>query len=453
MGNPSHIVAVIGGAVSGAEAAFQLAERGIKTVVFDQQLLPYGKIEDGLPKWHAKLRDKEEGRINDKMQHQNITYVPKIKLGEDIGFDEIVNEWGFSAVLLATGAWKDRPLPVDGIDEYIDNGMYYQNPFIYWFNHYHEPNYKGQHFDIVDDTAIVGGGLASLDVAKVLMIEMVQRKLNEMGHKTNMFSLDRSIVKVLDELGLTLEDLGIKGCTLYYRRRVMDMPLSPMATDTPEKLEKAQRVRGKLLNNFLTKYLFKMKECYMPVGKLVEDGKLVGLTFQQTEVKDGKAIPVEGSEIEVKSPLVISSIGSIPELIDGIPNEWQTFKIKDYQSCQIEGYENVFAVGNAVTGQGNINESLKHGRELSQRIMDEHLSWKETDFQDYLRLKESGVAGQVGQIAERFKEHNLVAVDKIDEIMTKVKRFQDKSGYNDDYSAWIKKHLPVRLEELLGIEH
>ena len=55
MGNPSHIVAVFGGAVSGAEAAFQLAERGIKTVVFDQQLLPYGKIEDGLPKWHAKL--------------------------------------------------------------------------------------------------------------------------------------------------------------------------------------------------------------------------------------------------------------------------------------------------------------------------------------------------------------------------------------------------------------
>ena len=85
--------------------------------------------------------------------------------------------------------------------------------------------------------------------------------------------------------------------------------------------------------------------------------------------------------------------------------------------------------------------------------MDEHLSWKEEDFQNYLRLKESSIAGQVNEISERFKDHNLVSVDKIDQIMSKVKVLQDKSSYNNDYSAWVKKHLPVRLEELLGIEH
>ena len=59
-----HFIAIFGGAVAGAEAAYQLSKRGFRIVVFDQALLPYGKIEDGLPKWHAKLRDKEESNIN-----------------------------------------------------------------------------------------------------------------------------------------------------------------------------------------------------------------------------------------------------------------------------------------------------------------------------------------------------------------------------------------------------
>jgi len=453
MSNPSHYVAVFGGAVAGAEAAFQLASRGIKTVVFEQQTLPYGKIEDGLPKWHAKLRDKEEGKINEKMNHPNVTYVPNTRLGEDIEFEDVSKNWGFSAVLLATGAWNDRPLPLDGIDEYIDKGLYYQNPFILWFNHFHEPGFSGKQFDIVDGAIVVGGGLASLDVVKVLMIESVQQKLKEKGHDYDMFKLDRSIVKVLDELGLTLDDLGLKGCSLYYRRRVNDMPLSPMATDTPEKLAKAEAVREKLLTNFVSKYLFKFYDCHMPIDKIVEDGQLTGLKFQKTKVENGKAVPIEGSEFDVKSPLVISSIGSIPELIDGIPSEWQTFKLVDEQSCQIEGYENVFAVGNAVTGQGNIKDSYKHGNELSQRMMDEHLKWKEEDFQEYLRLTESNVEGQVAAITEAFSDKNLLTSEKIDELDARVASFQQKSGYDNDYDNWVKKHLPERLEDLLGVSH
>ena len=126
---------------------------------------------------------------------------------------------GFSAILLATGAWKDRPLPVDGVDNYINKGLYYQNPFVYWFNHYHEPTYQGQQFQVVDDAMVIGGGLASLDVVKILMIETVQDALNKKGHKVNMFTLDRSISKVLDNLGCTLEDLGLKGCTLFLQTK------------------------------------------------------------------------------------------------------------------------------------------------------------------------------------------------------------------------------------------
>ena len=62
-----HYVAVIGGSISGSEAAYLLAEKGFMVVVFDMNKLPYGKIEDGLPNWHIKLRDRQINEIDSKI--------------------------------------------------------------------------------------------------------------------------------------------------------------------------------------------------------------------------------------------------------------------------------------------------------------------------------------------------------------------------------------------------
>lgn len=452
MSSSNHVVAIFGGAVSGAEAAFQLSQKGIRVVVFDQNTLPYGKIEDGLPKWHVKLRDKEEGRINNKLSHPLVTFVPNAKLGETIDFEDVARNWGFSAVLLATGAWKDRPLPIDDISPFVGKGLYYQNPFIYWFNHKHEPNYNGPQFEIHDDTIIVGGGLASLDVAKVIMFEMVEKALKERGHETTLFKLDRSIAKVLDGLGLTLEDLGIKGCTLYYRRRIKDMPLSPLPTDTPEQLEKAQRVKEKIFNNYQSKYLFKMQACHTPVDKIVENGYLAGIVFQETKIENGKVVPIPDATKEVRGPLVISSIGSIPEPIAGIPMKWQVYKVLEDQCCRIEGFDNVFALGNAVTGRGNINESLKHGREVAKAISEKHLT--EADiYESGYRMAESKIDQQIEAISQQVEALKAPSTEELKALDQRIKSLQDKVGYGGDFQQWVEQNLPVRLETLLGGEH
>ena len=52
------------------------------------------------------------------------------------------------------------------------------------------------------------------------------------------------------KIGVSFSDLGLKGCTLYYRRRNVDMPLSYMYPDpTPEQVEKAHNVRKRILIN------------------------------------------------------------------------------------------------------------------------------------------------------------------------------------------------------------
>ncbi|MDN5200436.1 FAD-dependent oxidoreductase [Fulvivirgaceae bacterium BMA10] len=447
-----HFIAVFGGAVSGAEAAYQLANRGFRVVVFDQNILPYGKIEDGLPKWHSKLRDKEEQRINEKIDLPNVRFVPGVKLGKDIDFEDIARNWGFTAVILATGAWRDRPLPINGIDQYVNRGLYYQNPFVYWFNHNHEPEFAGEKFDIVDGAAVVGGGLASLDVVKILMIESVQKALAERGHRVDMFTLDRSIAKVLDNLNLSLSDLDLEGCTLYYRRRDIDMPLSSIPTDTPEQLEKAQMVRKKILDNYQKKYLFKFEPCHMPVDKIVEGERLEGIVFRKTKIENNKVEPILGSDVEIRAPLFISSIGSIPEPIPGIPTQGQVFKISNAECCQIEGYDNVFAVGNAVTGRGNINESLKHGREITEEVMDNFLQWQEEDYQSWLRTTESTVESNINAIVDTIKRKKFMPDEVIQNILDKTEVLQKKVGYNGSYSDWVDKNLPVRLETMLENE-
>jgi NADPH-dependent glutamate synthase beta subunit-like oxidoreductase len=157
---PQHVVLIVGGAVAGSEAAFHFAERGILCIVLEQNDRPYGKIEDGLPRWHANLRAQEEKKIDDKLAHPRVHFVPRTKLGRDIQLEDVLT-WGLSAVVLANGSWRDRPLPLGGIEQFVGRGFYYQNPLVYWFNHYPEEDYRGPAVELADGAIVVGGGLAS----------------------------------------------------------------------------------------------------------------------------------------------------------------------------------------------------------------------------------------------------------------------------------------------------
>lgn len=440
--HPGHFVVVFGGAVAGAEAANQLAQRGIYTAVFEQNALPYGKIEDGLPKWHVKLRDKEEAKIDQKLNQPYVLFVPKTALGRDIQFQEVVREWGLSAVLLAIGAWRDRPLPVEGVDAYIGKGFYYQNPFVEWFNHYHEPDYDGPQFEIADGAIVVGGGLASIDVVKILMLETTARRLREKGHTVDLLTLEKDgIPKALEKLGLRFEDLGIKPCTLFYRRRAIDMPLAQLPADAiPEQVAKVQAVRQKILKNAMTKYLFKFQECSLPVDKIVEGDRLAGLVFLRTKIEDGKVIILPGTEFEVRAPLTISSIGSIPKPIPGIPMKGELYAVEDPQTGKLEGYRNVFALGNAVTGKGNIRDSEVHARTVSQYVINHFLNWTEEDYQT-VKDNQTLPSGK-----------SVLPVEKITELMNRIREYQQRVGYDGDYIKWVSAHKKVRLEELLQSE-
>lgn len=425
-------IAVIGGATAGAEVAGRLAEAGARVVVFEQNRRPYGKIEDGLPRWHVELRRKEYRTIDAKLSHPGVAFVPATRVGRDVSFAELVREWGFAAVVLANGAWRDRPLPLEGAEAYVGRGLVYQNPFIVWFNHAGEKDWTGQCFEPADDVLVVGGGLASIDVAKVLMLETTRAKLRERGIETSVVELEvKGIPKVLERHGLRFEELGLKGCTLFYRRRLEDMPLVEMPDGaTPERRAKVEATRRKLLEKAIEKYRFRVEPLAAPDGLLVEGDRLVGLRFRRTKVEDGKLVATDET-FERRGAYVISSIGSIPDAISGIATKGELFAFSDWELGRLADWPTVFSAGNVVTGKGNIVASRKHATHVAERMVAD------------LREQAGALAEQV---VEAVAEQPPLEPAERRELEARIRERQEAVGYPGDYATWIARVTPPDLE-------
>ena len=399
------VVLIIGGAVSGSTAVKKLTEEGIRCVVVEQNRMPYGKIEDGLPRWHEKQRINEYFKIDDIISNELVDFVPLTRIGKDVSFEEIYN-MGWSCIYFANGAWKDRSFPIKEIEDF-DN-FYYQNPFVYWFNHYHEPSYNGPKVDIKDDAIVIGGGLASIDVCKITQLELVRQKVESKIENFDIIEMEhKGIPKYLEQYDMKYEDLGINGTTLVYRRNIENMPLTTIPEDaTPGMVEKRKLARRKILNNTLDKFLFKVAECTQPVGLSYEDNILNGIEVIENEIIDGKLIAKENSNKILHGNTFISSIGSLPEPIQGIPMDGSTYNIVDEDSGKFDELEKVHGMGNAITGKGNIKASRVSAKTVGDLTID--------------------LIHDIDQ-------------DVIDNIDSKVKEWQSKSSYDGNYFEWKAK--------------
>jgi ferredoxin/flavodoxin---NADP+ reductase len=447
--NPrEHFVAVIGGAISGSVAAEILADHGIRVAVFEQNARPYGKIEDGLPRWHVEQRKQEYARIDARLRKPGVYFIPCTKLGRDVNFDDLTKNWGFSAVILANGAWRDRDLGIPGSNQYVGKGLVYQNPFIYWYNHKNERSYSGPRYETPDGALVVGGGLASLDVVKVLQLENYERALRERGIETNFHELEKGIPAVCKEHAVRPEDLGVKGCLLIYRRREQDMPLAqPPENPTPDQIAKTEQVRQKMLRLARDKYLFRFQDRRLPTGLIVEDGRVAGLKVAETKIDGRRAEPIPGTEQEIRAPLVVSSIGSVPEILPGIAMKGEYYAFADEATPRHVEHPHVFGVGNVVTGQGNIRVSLVHSQGVTKKLIDEYARLG-TDSENLAAAEAAAeqAAERAEAVIDRVRCWPPLSLDQIAKIETRIHALQERAGYAGDYDAWIAKVTPPDLE-------
>jgi hypothetical protein len=286
------------------------------------------------------------------------------------------------------------------------------------------------------------------------MIELVKQGLQEKkGIEVDIFTIEKQgPAKILDTYNTSLQEMGIEPCTLFYRRDAEDMPLYPRKKDTPEGIEQARKVSKKLLDNYAAKYLFNFEPRSVPKAIIEEGGRFAGMQFQRLDIRDGKLFELEGAVYDFKTEFLVSSIGSLPEETPSLPIAGNYLRTVGDDSCRVEGYENVFAVGNVVTGRGNILESRKHGREITDLIIDEHLIAKVDPmgdkYEDLFRRIKGDVDEKIDEIRKSLTKAKLPSNDKVDFILRKTTELQRRVGYDGNYPGWAAANKPIRLENL-----
>ena len=442
---PRHVVAICGGAVAGSEAAALFAEQGALAIVVEQNALPYGKIDDGLPRWHSALQAKERARIDANLDRDGVIYVPGTRLGRDLSFDGFSRGLGFTMSILANGAWRDRPLPVPGVEAFVDRGLVYQNAFVYWFNHHEEEGYGGPQFDPPEGAIVIGGGLASIDCAKIINLLLYRRALTERGTEIGLEELEaRGIDAVLAAHGIDRDELGVQGATLYYRRAKEDMPIAGVSDPTPGQMDKIRAARVRIMERVERKFLVRFVGQSLPVAPIVEGDALAGLVFRKTATVDGRMREVEDSDFRVRSPMVVCSIGSIPAPMPGLPMIGELYHFADHQTGQLAGFDTVFALGNALTGKGNIKLSRDSARQVAEQVAASYLGIDEGERRPEVTtaVLQGEVMDVIRAVVARGVAREPLPAAKVGAILEWVAERWRAVGYDGDYRGWVERHHP-----------
>jgi ferredoxin--NADP+ reductase len=209
-----------------------------------------------------------------------------------------------------------------------------------------------------------------------------------------------------------------------------------------------RQARSKILEKARRKYLFDFQELRVPTGLLVDDGRLVGVQMSHTEVSDGRVRTLADTPEPVHSSLTVSSIGSIPEPIEGIPQHGEVYDYVDSKvGLLIDGDTAVYAAGNVLTGKGNIKDSLESGIEIGIHVAEAYLGVSEDGSDATLADSARRVAEREGEeIAASLTGRPSLPSEVVAAIMRRVHERQAAVGYEGDYRGWIAKVTPPDLQ-------
>ncbi len=159
-----HKVAVIGSGPSGLTCAGDLARKGYEVTVFEALHLAGGVLVYGIPEF--RLPKSIVQKEVDGLKELGVKIETNVVIGRSITIDELMDEMGFEAVFIGSGAGLPMFMHIPGENL---NGVYSANEFLTRIN-LMKAYRDGADTPIMDlkgkKVAVVGGGNVAMDAAR-----------------------------------------------------------------------------------------------------------------------------------------------------------------------------------------------------------------------------------------------------------------------------------------------
>ncbi len=314
-------VAVVGAGPAGLTVAGDLIKWGHEVTVFEALQAPGGVLTYGIPEF--RLPKEIVYAEVDYLKKLGVQFVMDYVVGRNATIQELMEEEGFDAVFVGTGAGLPSFMRIPG-ENLV--GVYSANEYLtrsnlmkaYLFPKYDTPPIKRER------VAVVGGGNVAMDSARTAL---------RLGGDT----------------------------TIVYRRALEQLPARVEEVHHAEQ----EGVKFKLLTNPVRiigddKHRVVAMECIqMELGEPDDSGRR-------------RPVPIEGSEFTIEVDTVIIAIGNKPNPLipqttpDLEMSRWGT--IVTQEENMATSVPGVFAAGDIVSGAATVISAMGQGRTAARGI-------------------------------------------------------------------------------------
>lgn len=321
-------VAIIGSGPAGLTCAGELAKAGYDVTIFEALHEPGGVLVYGIPEFRLPKETVVASEV-ENVKSLGVKIETNVVIGKSTTIDELIEEEGFDAVFIGSGAGLPKFMGIPGENA---NGVLSANEYLTRNNlmkafrsDYDTPIVKGK------KVAVVGGGNVAMDAARTAL-----------------------------RLGAEVH--------IVYRRSEAELPA---------RVEEVHHAKEEgIIFDILTN----------PIEILVDENDWVkGIRCIKMELGEpdasGRRKPVEviGSEFDIEVDTVIMSLGTSPNpLISSTTHGLDVNRHKCIIAQEENGKttkEGVYAGGDAVTGAATVILAMSAGKSAAKGI-DEYLSNK-----------------------------------------------------------------------------
>ncbi|MCD6527827.1 MAG: FAD-dependent oxidoreductase [Desulfuromonas sp.] len=312
-------VMVVGAGPAGLTCAYNLALQGHKVKIIEMLSEPGGTVAVGIPDYRMPRHLLQREADNIAALGVEIEY--GVKLGRDVSLKELKQQ--YDAVFLGTGAFKSKPMGVEGEDAGYDG-------FSSGGINYLRAVALNEGMKTPKRVVVVGGGNTAIDCVRIALRE------------------------------------GAEESILVYRRTRNEMPAESYEVDDADE----ENVKFEFLVN--------------PTRLVTKDNKITGVEVIKMELGEPddsgrrRPQPVKGSEYVIPCDMVIPAIGQDPDLSylddsdSGIKQtRWNS--IVTHGGTMMTDDDGVFAGGDCEYGAMTVVVAVGHGKRAAS-VMNRYLT-------------------------------------------------------------------------------